>query len=112
VIDRARRSGEKAASVRGGHRDQHGTAKTRAICAARSSQRTAAADDGGAPRAAGHTTVVAGARRSGGSKGPLHPARRGEVEQAADKNAPACEKPAAPEPQPADATAARDPRKT
>jgi len=27
-------------------------------------------------------------------------------------NAPACEKPAAPEPQPADATAARDPRKT
>jgi hypothetical protein len=29
-----------------------------------------------------------------------------------DKNAPACEKPASPEPQPADATAARDPRKS
>jgi len=59
------------------------------------------------------TTVVPAPAAPAGSKPAGAPcAPRSRTAQRAGKSAPACDKPAAPDPQPADATAARDPRKS
>jgi len=59
------------------------------------------------------TTVVAAPAAPVAPKAAAAPcAPKAKSSKPPDKNAPACEKPAAPEPQPADATAARDPRKS